>query len=714
MKKMSAAVLRENGPASSSKSKILLPRLVVFAAIVASALSGCGGGGGGSSSTGSSGTGNNAGNSAQLEVSPLQVNLTAQTTDSAPTAVIQASIQVSSSASTTTQFYITGSQTENGIGSVNESVTDNVDNITVNFKVPATLGPGTYTDTLTLKGCYDQACTQQVSNSPQSVSISYTVILPPPPQPQIYSISPTSATAGAPSFTLTVGGSTFVPQSVVLWNGSPLATTYVSANQLTAQVGASNISNSGNYSVTVSNGVGAVSSAAMFTVAPLATLSLSSISPTQVAAGGSDFMLTAIGTGFASTSSIAWNGTIMTTTYLSSTMLRAKVTAAQIVNTGTVAITVSDSGGQGSSAPINLTIVAPTVDAVAYQMNPAHTGAVTFKTVALPSNSAWSVDVGGSASYALIVGGQVFVTVAINGNAQLLALNGATGATVWGPIAFSGNVNAAYDRGRVFVVSGSPQSQIISALDAASGNPVWSATVPGGWVPAPPVAADGIVYTTNGGLVTAFDETAGAMLWQSDISGTSGIVAVTVDGLYGASPCTAVDLLPATGTQIWFNDSGCSGGATPVAANGLVYAPANSAGSSGTVFDAETGATKANYSASVIPAFSSTAGFFLFNGTLQGLAVSNNQVLWSFAGDGQLTTAPIVVNSYVFVGSGSGNLYALDAASGQQLWNQNLGAAIPANNEYTLTEYTGLAAGDGLLVVPNGTKVTAFVLSASP
>jgi outer membrane protein assembly factor BamB len=703
---MSAPVLREDSPASASKSK-MLPRLVTLVVIVASALSGCGGG------SGRSGNGNNTDNSAQLVVSPLQVNVTAQTTDPAPTALIQVSVQASNNAGTQTQFYIDGSQTTNGIGSVNSSANGAFDDITVTFKAPASLGPGTYNDTLTLRGCFDQACTRQISNSPQTVSITYTVTQPPA---QIFSISPTSATAGAPSFTLTVNGAAFVPQSAVLWNGSPLTTTYVSANQLTAQVAASNISVSGNYSVTVSNGSGGISGAATFTVMPLAPLSLSKISPSRVTAGGSDFMLTAIGTGFATTSSIAWNGTSLQTTYVSSTMLRAKVMAAQIANTGTVAITVLDSGSQGNSSPINLTIVAPSVDAVAYQMNAAHTGAVTFKTVALPSNSAWSVDVGGSASYALIVGGQVFVTVAVNGNSQLLALNGTTGATVWGPVAFPGAVNAAYDGGRVFVAAGNPQSQIISALDAATGNPVWSATVPGSWFPEPPVAADGIVYTTNGGVVTAFDETNGAILWQTGIGGTDGIVAVTVDGLYGASPCTAVDLQPAVGSQIWFNNSGCSGGggATPVAANGLVYAPNSSAGSSGTIFDAETGATKGSYSASVIPAFSSSAGFFLSNGTLQGLALPNNQVLWSFAGDGQLATAPIVVNTYVFIGSQSGNLYALDSSSGQQVWNQNLGAAIPATNEYGVVQYTGLAAGDGLLVVPNGTKVTAFVLSTTP
>jgi outer membrane protein assembly factor BamB len=89
------------------------------------------------------------------------------------------------------------------------------------------------------------------------------------------------------------------------------------------------------------------------------------------------------------------------------------------------------------------------------------------------------------------------------------------------------------------------------------------------------------------------------------------------------------------------------------------------------------------------------------------------QVLWSFAGDGHLATTPIVVNNYVFIGSTSGNLYAVDATSGQQVWTQNLGAAIPANAEYNGT-YTSLAAGDGLLLVPNGTKLTAFVLSTNP
>lgn len=686
-------------------------RLFTFVAMAAM-LSACGGGG--SSGSGSTGTGTSTGGTAQLVVSPAQINVSAQLTDPAPTASIQVSVQVSSTADTQTKYYIEGGNTSVGIASVTGSPDGDFDDITVTFKVPQSLGAGTYNDTITLKGCVDQPCSSQVSNSPQTVSVTY-VVTQGPSLAEIYSISPNMATAGAAPFTLTLSGSGFTAQSSAFWNGSALVTTFVSSNQLTAQVPASDVSASGTYSVTASDGSGGISNGQPFTVAALVAQSLSKISPVQVAAGGSGFKLTAIGTGFTSAASIAWNGTSLATTYLSGTMIQANITAAQIASTGTVAITVLG-GSQGNSGPISLTIVPPNVDAVAYQMNSAHTGGITFKNMTLPANSAWSVDVGGNPSYALIVGGQVIVSVSINGGSQLLALNGANGATVWGPIAFSGNANASYDGGRVFVTSGDTLSQIITALDVTTGNSVWSATVPGEWFPEPTVAADGIVYTTNGGYVSAFDETAGAILWQAGIGGTDGIVTVTPDGLYGASPCTALDLQPTTGATLWYNNSGCDGGggATPVAANGLVYAPDGISGSSGTIFDSYTGATKGSYSASVIPAFSSSAGFFLFNGTLQGIAQSNNQVLWSFAGDGQLATAPIVVNNYVFIGSQSGNIYALDAGSGQQQWSNNLGAAIPANDEFGNGIYTGLAAGDGLLVVPAGTKVTAFVLSTNP
>jgi outer membrane protein assembly factor BamB len=62
----------------------------------------------------------------------------------------------------------------------------------------------------------------------------------------------------------------------------------------------------------------------------------------------------------------------------------------------------------------------------------------------------------------------------------------------------------------------------------------------------------------------------------------------------------------------------------------------------------------------------------------------------------------------------NGNLHALDAGSGTQVWAKSVGAAIAAHSEALLNIYTGLAAGDGLLIVPAGNNVTAYTLSTNP
>ena len=62
-----------------------------------------------------------------------------------------------------------------------------------------------------------------------------------PPTPGISSISPNTATAGGAGFVITVNGDSFRSNSVVVWNGTALTTTFVSGNQLTAEVSSSNI-----------------------------------------------------------------------------------------------------------------------------------------------------------------------------------------------------------------------------------------------------------------------------------------------------------------------------------------------------------------------------------------------------------------------------------------------------------------------------------------
>ena len=538
-----------------------------------------------------------------------------------------------------------------------------------------------------------------------------------PAIPVAASVVPATLPADQGATTITVTGQYFSSTSVVYFGGSARPTTLNDTGQLVVQLTALDVSTVGTTVITVQDAASGnvPSNPVSLVIQPLPALALTSLFPVTVPAGNGAFTLTVVGNGFSTDSAIAWNGTALTTTHVSVTTLEASVSANLVASIGTAPITVVNPASEGgTSPPQTLTIIKPSIDAVSYQINNGHTGSVTFQSASLPTAASWSVNIGGTPSYAIIVGQRVYVMANDNGNSQLFALNATTGATVWGPIAFSGLAGLTYDAGALFINSGNYISTgILSALDAATGNQKWSATINGEFATqSPPVAAQGLVYVLEDGELTAFDETSGAQIWEQYPSGTNGSVAVTVDGVYASAPCTAVDFQPATGSVIWTHNTGCEGGGgeTPVVAAGRAYAPIGGL-YFGNVYDPEAGTVLDAFNYSAPPAISATHAYTLFNSTLQGVTLSNNQVDWSFAGDAMLVTSPIVVNNYVFVGSTSGNLYGLDATTGTLLWTQNLGAAIPGFEQQS---YSGLSAGDGLLIVPAGNTVTAYVLSTNP
>jgi hypothetical protein len=97
----------------------------------------------------------------------------------------------------------------------------------------------------------------QVANPPNCVggncasNTASLAVTSPPPAPTLTSISPTTAGAGGPAFTLTATGSNFAGNSVVQVNGSPRATTFVSPTQLSATILVSDLGSSGALSITV-------------------------------------------------------------------------------------------------------------------------------------------------------------------------------------------------------------------------------------------------------------------------------------------------------------------------------------------------------------------------------------------------------------------------------------------------------------------------------
>src|SRR5687768_15679537 len=123
---------------------------------------------------------------------------------------------------------------------------------------------------------------QRVAAIVLAVASSLAATAPAADVPSIASLSPTSAIVGANGLTLTVNGASFARTSVVRWRGIDRPTTYVGANQLTAQIPAADLLAPGSAQVTVFNqgGNGGASNVATFTVGhPIPVVT--SIAPTS-------------------------------------------------------------------------------------------------------------------------------------------------------------------------------------------------------------------------------------------------------------------------------------------------------------------------------------------------------------------------------------------------------------------------------------------------
>jgi len=357
-----------------------------------------------------------------------------------------------------------------------------------------------------------------------------------------------------------------------------------------------------------------------------------------------------------------------------------------------------------------------------YQINETHTGSITTNNLTPPLRQRWVVNFGQPISYPLIADGRVFVTVKnppITQGTTLYAINATNGAILWsfnlgGSFFWSGS---CYENGRVFALNG---SGLLRAFDAATGTVVWSRQLPGQFsFDSAPTVHQGVIYTAgagSGGTAYAVDANTGAVLWTSSVSnGSNSSPAVTSDGVYVSYSCPNVYKLdPATGAKIWHFAPGCSGGGgkTPALYDGRLYVR----DSIDTVFDSATGTPLFNFNAKNTPAFSGNMGFFLAGphtlgqfGTLQGREVTTNTHIWSFFGDNTLQSGVLVVNNYVYVGSAQGKLYAVDPATGQQVWVTQAGTSIPYVDEHNVSQpLTGFAAGEGLLVIPTSTTLVAY------
>jgi outer membrane protein assembly factor BamB len=365
---------------------------------------------------------------------------------------------------------------------------------------------------------------------------------------------------------------------------------------------------------------------------------------------------------------------------------------------------------------IKIFSVSPTNGAsVAYQVDPAHTGNQPVSKLTPPLTLKWSLDLGGTVSYPIVVNGHVFVTFNTPdvGGSAIEAFYLQTGQPLWGPtglgVGTSTWSNAAYDAGRVYAVD---ESGLVTAFEESTGAPLWATQLTSQYdFTSPPTATGGMVFVVGAGIgatLYGIDGASGRVVWTSLVldGGLDSSPAVTNNAVYVAFPCIqAYALNPINGALLWhYGQCDGGGGNTPVYYQGQVWARDSLNGN--LVLDATSGNPVGGFNGRVIPVFSGQRGFFQVAGTLQALDLTTSTTLWTFGG-GNLTSAPLVVNGTIYVGSYTGMLYGIDPSTGGQIWSDMTPGGLFADEEFG-SLVTGFGAGDDSLLIPAGTHLLCY------
>lgn len=576
-------------------------------------------------------------------------------------------------------------------------------NIQFTLKAPSAVLPGEHTGKVKIFVCLDNNCKNQIGNSPQAFSLTYTVKVV---APGLRSLTPTSVAPGSGAFDLTISGTGFLDGSTVYWNGSPRQTTHISTTKLQASITAADVETSGSAEVKVVNPApySGTSNVLSFPIR-YGTPSIKELLPPTAVAGDSSFTLKVAGNGFGAGSQVLWNGDPLNTQGISGKEVTAQVAASYVASAGKAQVMVKNPLPGSASAPAKFTVEPQSSDAVTEQINANHSAVVHFQTVSFPPGAAWHHALAGYLPYALVADGKVFAATQ-NPQPQVSAFNQDTGALSWGPIDLPGPSKAAFEGNTVFVLSlASVQAGTLQAFSADTGALQWSTQLPGQWDDyvrgsfGVVSALDGLVYAaSSAGKLYAVNEDDGVIAWTANSNRGlgEGSPAVTPYGVFLGCD----DYRPDTGDLIWSYSAGCEFGSDmPVVANAKVYVPEKYNNFDGDLFDAQTGKHLGTCAADNSPAIDRNNGYFLRNGALTDIDLASGSTVWSFSGDGDLMTSPVVINQYVVEGASSGKIYALNKTTGNEVWQVDLGNAIPGGGSNEFAPGSLMSAGNGLLVV---------------
>ena len=257
------------------------------------------------------------------------------------------------------------------------------------------------------------------------------------------------------------------------------------------------------------------------------------------------------------------------------------------------------------------------------------------------------------------------------------------------------------------------ETNVLRALDAATGQERWHVAVPGS---SGAVVDDGVlVIGTGDGFLLGLDAATGDERWRTQVS-THGAVAVAAlaDGIavagVDAEGFFAVDA--ESGTLLWRGDIGGQRIGTAVVAEGVAYIGATGEGGGGHLyaFDARTGDLLWKHDQ---PLFSPTVldgvGYSgAEDGTVTAFNTADGTERWQSELGGGVVLNVAIANGVLYAlraGTETDRVdtvvFSLDATTGEQLWSFTVdgdvlgGVAVGGGRAFVNTEFNGVYAIGG-------------------
>jgi outer membrane protein assembly factor BamB len=272
---------------------------------------------------------------------------------------------------------------------------------------------------------------------------------------------------------------------------------------------------------------------------------------------------------------------------------------------------------------------------------------------------------------------------------------------------------------------GSGQAAIIlSSYSESTGALLHTVALTSESFPTPMILVDGNLYLEGdgfGAVVYALRQSNLAPLWSTAVDRADAPVTLAGKILVVPGICgQAVGLDPATGTILWQDTPGCFGGGGTMSSvvnntvwgddwttdGGRIYMPSN-----GAILGQYTGYAPDSGFGEAVQAVRNPSNGVL---TLRAFDPTTQATHWTFtepASTTALGSDPLLADGFVFAEGGTGAVWALNPCTGTVAWQGRAGSTAP---ELGTDPLAGLAVGDGYLVVPTATGVTAFRGAGQP